>query len=260
MSQSGSIYHQSSKVLSSRNFCQLPSAIVQVAWQTLVEPFDEFHEGMEGAAQTLPCVLAILLCDRVMILSDNLDVLCTAFVPADSGNPTSCLWIGPSLLVSTSANHLFYVSIEGTLSHAASLLMGPPMVLLAAQGDRIVMAYKLKSGAAESATRAWDPMPMMLLGWAQFSSKGILPGGHSRAERSMKRLLSSYDATKIPVQILDKLASYGFSTLAAAAGTVSELDSISDTRKAILEAAAGNWTSITQIILSEYENSEYYPE
>jgi len=233
---------------------------VQVGWQTLVDPFDEFHEGMDGADQASPCLLAILLCDRVMILSDKLDVVCTAFIPADSGNPTSCLWIGASLLVSTSANHLFYVSMEGTLSHAASLMMGPPAVLLAAQGDRIILTYKSKAGAAESATRAWDPMPMMLLGWAQLSSKGILPGGHSRAERAIKRLLSSYDATKIPVEILDKLASHGFSTLAAAAATVSELDSISDIRKAILEAAAGNWAPITQKILFEYENSEYYPE
>ena len=261
VSQSGSIYHQASKALATKFSCQLPlnSSVVQVAWQSIIPPSNDFHLESPGAESALPCFLAVLLTDRVLLLSQDLDIIATSFVPSDSGSPTSCLWIGPSLLVSTSANQLFYVLFDGSTLHAASLMMGPPVVLLGATGDRIMLSYTGRTGP-EACSRAWDPMPMMLLGWALLSSKGFLPGGHERANLAMKALLSSYDATKIPILILDRIASLGFPDLSAAASGSSEIEEMSESRQAVMKAAAGEWEPVVNLVLSEYEESEYYPE
>lgn len=255
------MYNQGTKTLHSKYSHQLPlsTAIIQIAWQPLLDPQGEFNMESEGAETALPCILALLLTDRVQFLSPTLGLISTVFIPNDIGYPTSCLWIGPSLLISTSSNQLLYVGFDGNISHAASLLMGPAVSLLGATGDRILLSYKDKSGKTEVASRAWDPMPMMLIGWAILSSKDILPGGGDMARKAIMNLLASYDATKIPISILERLSALGFSDLAAAAATCSELPSVSDFQKSALKAAAGDWEPIVQQMMLQYEESEYYP-
>ena len=244
---------------------QLPqsAAVVQFAWQSLVDPAGEFHSDMPGAADAAACLLAVALSDRVVFLNDRLEHISTCLLPEDVGSAVSCLWVGPSLLVSTSNNQVMYVSIDGTSHHGCSTMMGPPVTLLAATGDAIMYVYASggNAGAAiESASRAWDPVPMMMLGWAQLAEKSILPGGTPRARKSLLSLISSYGSTKIPTGVLEALATHGFSDLSAAAATCSELPTMSDARKNMFQAAARDWDPAVSALLTEYEESEYYPD
>jgi hypothetical protein len=101
---------------------------------------------------------------------------------------------------------------------------------------------------------------MMMLGWTQLAAKSILPGGTERARKSLLSLISSYGATKIPPGVLDVLAAHGFADLAAAAATCSELPSMSDARKKVFQATSGDWDPVVRSLLTEYEESEYYPD
>lgn len=245
---------------------QLPlsAAVVQVAWQSLVDPVGEFHSDMPGADGAAACLLAITLSDRVIFLNDGLSHVSTCLLPEDVGSAVSSLWVGPSLLVSTSNNQIMYVSVDGTSHHGCSTMMGPPVTLLAATGDTVMYVYgSIGEGGGpivESASRAWDPVPMMMLGWAQLAAKSILPGGMARARRSLLSLVSSYGSTRIPTGVLEALAGHGFTDLSAAAAACSELPTMSDVRKFTFQAAAGDWDPVVRAVLTEYEESEYYPD
>lgn len=262
VSQASSIYSHNARSLRSKAAYQLPasSAVIQVAWQNLMDPVGTYHADMEGADEAIPCVLAVTMSDRVVLLSDKLELISSCLLPADAGIPVSSLWIGPSLVVSTSMDQFLYVCIDGSVVHAASAIMGPSVSLLGALGDRLLYAYRTASGAIESSYRAWDPVPMMLLGWAHLYSNCVLPGGFERAEKSLKSLLSSYGATKIPVSILDGISNLGFADIASATAACSELSDMNDAKKGILKAAAGDWQEIVAHIMSEYEESEFYPD
>lgn len=241
-----------------------PSAfVVQLAWQSLVNPNGEFHSDLPGADEAAACLLSITLSDRVIFLNDRLEHVSTCLLPGDVGGAVSSLWVGPSLLVSTSNNQIVYVSIDGTSYHACSTMMGPAVTLLAATGDKLMYVYRTSGsieGGIEPADRAWEPVPMMMVGWAQLAAKSILPGGMERARKSLLSLISSYGATKIPAGVLDVLAAHGFADLAAAAATCSELPMISDMRRKMFEAASGDWDPVVSAMLAEYEDSEYYPD
>lgn len=244
---------------------QLPVSafVVGVAWQSLVDPSGDFHEDSPGADEAAACLLAVTLSDRVLFLNERLEHVSTCLLPGDVGSAVSSLWVGPSLLVSTANNQIVYVSIDGTAQHGCSTMMGPPVTLLAATGDQIMYVYRTSGstdGPVEPGSRAWDPVPMMMLGWTQLAAKSILPGGTERARKSLLSLISSYGATKIPPGVLDVLAAHGFADLAAAAATCSELPSMSDARKKVFQATSGDWDPVVRSLLTEYEESEYYPD
>lgn len=261
VSHTGSTYHGTNSVRPKGSF-QLPSTnpVVQMAWQSLMDPNEEFHSDIDGAMTATPCILAIMMSDRVLFLNDELSLVSCSLMSEDAGNLVSCLWVGPSLLVSTSTNQIISVSLSGTFYHGSSILMGPPVALLAVTGDRLSYAYHNSAGAVDTSHRAWDPMPMMLMGWAECATSHILPGGYERAKKSLISLLSSYGATKIPICALEGLSKCGFSDLAAAAATFSELTAMSEARKNIFQAAAGEWNPIVAHLMTEYEESEFYPD
>ena len=255
----------STKAATSRATYQLPVSafVVEVAWQSLVDPSGEFHEDSAGAEEAVACLLAVTLSDRVVFLNERLEHVSTCLLPGDVGSAVSSLWVGPSLLVSTADNQIMYVSIDGTAQHGCSTMMGPPVTLLAATGDRIMYVYRTSGsteGPVEPATRAWDPVPMMILGWTELAAKSILPGGMERARKSLMSLISSYGATKIAPSVLDALAANGFADLSAAAATCSELPTMSDVRKKVFQATSGDWDPVVRVLLTEYEESEYYPD
>ena len=255
----------STKAATSKATYQLPVSafVVQVAWQSLVDPSGDFHADSPGADEAAACLVAITLSDRVVFLNDRLEHVSTCLLPGDVGSAVSSLWVGPSLLVSTSDNQIMYMSIDGTAHHACSTMMGPPVKLLAATGDRIMYVYRTSGsadGPVEPATRAWDPVPMMMLGWTQLAAISILPEGMQRARKSLLSLISSYGATRIPPGVLDILAFHGFADLSAAAATCSELPMMSDMRKKVFQATSGDWDPVVRALLTEYEESEYYPD
>ena len=263
-SQVGSVYQHNAKSVKAKLAYQLPShsAVIQVAWQSLLDPEGDFHSGMEGSDTAVACIVAVLLSDRVIVLSDTLEQIFSALMPEDAGSPVSFLWVGPSLLVSTSSNQIIYINMDGTVNHGCSTLMAPPLKLLAATADRLVYAYNIgtSNGVVEASHRSWDPVPMMLLGWAHLYAASILPGGYARANQSLKSLLSSYGATRIPVSILEGLTKLGFAELSAAAARCSELSSMTENRRGIFQAAAGDWDPIVTHLLTEYEESEFFPD
>lgn len=262
VSQASSMYSHNTRSLRSKAAYQLPaaSAVIQVAWQNLMDPAGTYHSDMQGADEAIPCVLAVTMSDRVLFLSDKLELISSCLLPADAGIPVSSLWIGPSLVVSTSMDQFLYAGIDGSVVHAASAMMGPSVSILGALGDRLLYAYRNPSGAIESSYRAWDPVPMMLLGWAHLYSKSILPGSFERAEKSLKSLLSSYGATKIPISILDGVSNLGFADIVSAAASCSELPEMNDAKRGIFKAAAGDWEGIVAHTMLEYEESEFYPD
>ena len=243
---------------------RLSEAVVQISWQTLINPADDFHIGCEGANTALPCVAAVVTTERILIIDDRLQIVAAANFAGDMGIPVSSLWVGPALLVTTSANQVMHIRFDGQIDHVASLLSGPPMVLLAALADRLVVAARgagpgILAGKTEVATRAFAVLPAMLVGWAGAVAKGWLPGGTERARKEMKILLASYDASQLPVAVLDVMASSGFADVAAAAAARSELPAVTPARKAALAAAAGDWTAVLQLVANELENSEWHP-
>lgn len=261
VSQGSSMYHNATASRPKASY-QLPqaSAVIQLSWQSLMDPNEEFHSEMDGASTAAPCLLAVLLSDRVLFLNDKLDVVSSCLTPEDAGNVVSGLWIGPSLLVSTSTNQLIYVTFDGKINHGCSAMMGPPLSLLSATSDRIFYSYINSAGGIEASHRAWDPVPMMLLGWAEASFNQILPGGYNRSKKALISLLSSYGATKIPLCSLEGMSKCGFPDLAAAAASCSELTSMSEARKCIFQASAGDWDPIVTLLITEYEESEFYPD
>ena len=76
----------------------------------------------------------------------------------------------------------------------------------------------------------------------------------------MKILLSSYDASQLPVFVLDAMATAGFADVAAAAAARSELLAVTPARKAVLAAAAGDWSAVVDLVEAELETSEWAPE
>lgn len=262
VSQGGSMYHHNTGTSGVKASYQLPltSAVVQLAWQTLMDPTEEFHSEMDGASTATPCILAVLLSDRVLFLNEKLDAISSCLMPEDAGNLVSGLWIGPSLLVSTSTNQMIYISLNGNIYHGCSAMMGPPSTLLASTADSIYYAYANSAGGTEASQRAWDPVPMMLLGWSEASFLDILPGGQERAKKALVSLLSSYGATKIPLCTLEMMSKCGFSDLASSAANCSELTTMTEARKCIFQAAAGDWDPIVTHLITEYEDSEFYPD
>lgn len=263
-----SSYHGAqSRSLASKHSLQLhPSeTIIQVAWQTLVDPSAGFHAGEDGADTALPCVAAIVTSERVLLANHRLELLLSVLFAGDVGAPVSALWLGPALLVSTSGNQVMHVRWDGRVDHVASLLSGPPVALLAALADRLVVVSRgkgpgLMSGRAEGASRGFAVLPPMLLGWAGVAAQGWLPGGAGRARKEMRTLLASYDASKLPVAVLDALAVGGFADVAAAAAARSELSSVTPARRAALAAAAGDWKPVVQLVESELAGSEWHPQ
>lgn len=261
VSQGGSMYHNANSTGVKASY-QLPAAgiVVQLSWQSFMDPTEEFHSDMEGASTVSPCILAILLSDRVLFLNDKLEAISSCLMPEDAGNLVSGLWIGPSLLVSTSTNQMIYISLDGKIYHGCSAMMGPPVTLLASTADRLYYVYANLAGGIEASHRSWDPIPMMLLGWAEAAFLNILPGGRERANKALVSLLSSYGATKIPLCSLEILSKYGFSDLAASAANCSDLTSMTEARKCIFYAAAGDWDPIVNHLITEYEESEFFPD
>lgn len=259
-------YGAQARTLASKQSLQLrPSeALIQVAWQTLMNPAAGFHAGCPGAATARPCAAAVLTSERVLVVDDKLRVLATAPFPSDVGIPVSCLWLGPALLVSTSTNQVFCMQWEGGIAHMASLLSGPPVTLVGALADRLIVAARgdgpgLLAGRAEVATRGFAVLPPMLVAWSSLGARGILPGGMERARREMRTLLASYDATQVPVAVLDAMAAAGFADVAAAAAARSELPAVTPERKAALAAAAGDWTPLMDLVVAELEASDTFP-
>jgi hypothetical protein len=243
---------------------RLSEAVVSITWQTLTDPTENFHLGCEGASIALPCVAAVVTTERVLLIDDRLRILASSNFAGDMGIPMSSLWVGPALLVTTSANQVMHVRWDGQVDLVASLLSGHPMVLLAALADRLVLAARgdgpgILAGKTEVATRAFAVLPAMLVGWAGAVAKGWLPGGSARARKAMKTLLASYDASQLPVKVLDVMASSGFADVAAAAAARSELVAVTPARKAALAAAAGDWTAVLLLVANELENSEWHP-
>jgi len=240
-------------------------AVIQVTWQTLMDPTEEFHAGDQGAETALPCVAAVVTTERVLLVDDRLRILAASNFAGDMGIPISSLWVGPALLVTTSANQVMHVRWDGQIDHVASLLSGHPVVLVGALADRLVLAARgagpgILAGNTEVATRAFAVLPPMLVGWAGAVAKGWLPGGMTRARKEMKILLASYDASQLPVSVLDAMVSSGFADVAAAAAARSELAAVTPARKAALAAAAGDWSAVLQLVSNELENSEWHPE
>ena len=131
--------------------------------------------------------------------------------------------------------------------------------------DRLVLAARgegpgLLAGKTETATRGFSVLAPMLVGWAGAAARGVLPGGSTRARREMKILLSSYDASQLPVFVLDAMATAGFADVAAAAAARSELLAVTPARKAVLAAAAGDWSAVVDLVEAELETSEWAPE
>jgi hypothetical protein len=243
---------------------RLSEAVIHITWQTLLDPTEDFHVGCPGADTALPCVAAVITTERVLLIDDRLRILAASNFAGDMGIPISSLWVGPALLVTTSANQVMHVRWDGQIDHVASLLSGHPVVLVAALADRLVLAARgagpgIMAGKTEVATRAFAVLPPMLVGWAGAVAKGWLPGGTARARKEMKTLLASYDASQLPVAVLDVMASSGFADVAAAAAARSELVAVTPARKAALAAAAGDWTAVLQLVANELENSEWHP-
>jgi hypothetical protein len=239
-------------------------AVIHVTWQTLLDPTEDFHTGCEGVETALPCLAAVVTTERVILVDDRLRILTASNFAGDMGIPISCLWVGPALLVTTSANQVMHIRCNGQIDHVASLLSGHPVVLLAALADRLVLAARgagpgIMAGKTEVASRAFAVLPSMLVGWAGVVAQGWLPGGTVRARKEMKTLLASYDASQLPVAVLDVMASSGFADVAAAAAARSELVAVTPARKAALAAAAGDWTAVVQLVANELENSECHP-
>lgn len=244
---------------------RLSEAVIQVTWQTLMDPTEDFHVGVPGAEAALPCVAAVVTTERVLLVDDRLRILAASNFAGDMGIPISSLWVGPALLVTTSVNQVMHVRWDGQMDHVASLLSGHPVVLMAALADRLVLAARgagpgILAGKTEVATRAFAVLPPMLVGWAGVVAKGWLPAGMMRARQEMKTLLASYDASQLPVSVLDMMASSGFADVAAAAAARSELADVTPARKAALAAAAGDWTAALQLVSNEVENSEWHPQ
>lgn len=236
--------------------------VIQVSWQTLLDANDDFHAGSEGAEDVLPCVAAVLTSERVIIVDPQLQIITTVNFPGDAGVPTSCLWAGLGLLVSTSANQVFMAGWDGSPMHMASLLSGPPITILGVLADRLILAMRgegpgLLAGRTETATRGFSVLPVLLLGWAGVASLGILPGGAPRARREMRALLASYDASQLSLAALNALAESGFPKVAAAAASSSELSEVTPARRAAFAAASGDWEPAIELIERELES---YPE
>ena len=244
----------------------LPSeAVIQIAWQPLVDPTEEYNTDSPGADTAIPCAAAILTSARVLVVDDRLQVLVAVPLAGDVGIPTSALWVGPALLVTTSTNQVLHVRWDGKSDHAASLLSGLPSVLVAALADRLVLATRgeaaggLLSGKTEVATRGFAVLSVMLIGWATLAARGLLPGGGGRARHAMRILLASYDASQVAVEVLNTVAACGFADVAAAAAVRSELSEVNAAQKAAFAAAAGDWDPVLELIASELESSEWYP-
>ena len=154
-SGSSSYPQQSARALPVRHTLALRpgEALVQVAWQPLVDPGGGFHAGSEGAASAAAAAAAVLTSERVVVVSERLEVLASASVPPDMGVPASCLWLGPALLVTTSGGQLLQLAWDGALLHAAALLGGPPS-LLGALADRVLLAARAPGSGEGVGVRA----------------------------------------------------------------------------------------------------------
>lgn len=234
--------------------------VIQVSWQHLIDhgDLDTYHAGCIGASTACPCVAAVLTTQRILLVSHTLTLLAAATFPSDAGCPTSCMWVGPALLVTTSTNQVFHAGWNGDLSHVTSLLQGPPATLVAALADRLVVAARgngsgLLPGRAEAASRGFEVLPCMLAAWVGLATRGILPGGNARARRALRALIASYDASQLPVAILEAMARAGFVDVASAVAARSELSTLTPERKACFAAAAGDWNGILELMMDELD-------
>lgn len=143
VSPSAVTYSNKSRVLPTRASLALRpgEAVVQVAWQPLVPADGSFHSGCEGAGSVAAAAAAVLTSQRLLVVSERLAVLASAAIPPDMGLPVSCLWLGPALLVSTSAGQVVQACWDGKLVHLCSLLGGGSSpALLGALADRLLIA------------------------------------------------------------------------------------------------------------------------
>ena len=265
------------KVLQARSSIQLFSteAVVQMAWQRLADPSQEFNTSTPGADNAAASALAILTTERVIILSERLAVLATGPLPGDAGPPVSCLWVGPALLVSTAGGQVLHVGWDGRVHHACSLLsVTSPVTLTGALADRLLLASTINlapGGAgsmvglgsgqwrAEVSSRAFSPLLPMVEAWTSLAPRGWLPGGRVRLGRELRTLVGSYDASQLPVQLLEQIATAGFPEIAAAVARNSESLTVTPAHIAAFEAATGEWDVLINVIVKEWEDSVWYP-
>jgi len=266
------------KVLQARSSIQLFSteAVVQMAWQRLTDPSQEFNTSTPGAGNAAASALAILTTERVIILSERLAVLATGPLPGDAGPPVSCLWVGPALLVSTAGGQVLHVGWDGRVHHACSLLSGvaSPVTLTGALADRLLLASTINlapGGAgsmvglgsgqwrAEVSSRAFSPLLPMVEAWTSLAPRGWLPGGRVRIGRELRTLVGSYDASQLPVQLLEQIATAGFPEIAAAVARNSESITVTPAHVAAFEAATGEWDVLINVIVKEWEDSVWFP-
>ena len=89
---------------------------LQVAWQSLVEESGEGSVMDDSGAGKASLVGAVLTPNRAMLVSLALLPLASATAAAAGAPFTSCLWLGPALLLST-ASHQVQQSLPQGLCH-----------------------------------------------------------------------------------------------------------------------------------------------
>ena len=267
VSATATSYAGQARVLAARHSLALRpgEAVLQVAWQGLNEAGSGFHSGSVGAATAAAAAAAVLTNERLLLLSERLAVLAAVALPPELGPPVGCLWVGPALLVSTAGGQVVQVCWDGKLEHLAALLAPPGgggAALLGALADRLLLCTRggPDGDRAEVAGRGAGLLQPMLLGWASLAGRRLLPGGAERVRQELRALVGSYDASGLGPVTLERLAGAGFPDVAAALAARSDSPAITPGHRAVLRAAAGDWSQLVGLALRQWEDSTWHPK
>ncbi|KAK2079281.1 hypothetical protein QBZ16_002972 [Prototheca wickerhamii] len=189
---------------------------------------DQQKTVIRADPRLVACVGAVLTTRRVLFVSERLVPIVSARLPSDAGVPVSSLWLGPLLLLTTSAGQLLSARWDGSVGHVATLLDGPGAGL---------------GGPGRAA--------------------GALPGGRRRVAAALRALAASYDLTRLPAALLRQAAATGTGRLAsalaarseagAAPGSATSALTTNALRSAVFAAEAGDWSPLVELMLTEWQ-------
>ncbi|KAK9806672.1 hypothetical protein WJX73_006627 [Symbiochloris irregularis] len=203
--------------------------VVQVAWQSLVEASEGSVMDDSGSGKA-SLVGAVITPQRALLVSVTLMPLAVAAAPAGGSQFTSCLWIGPALLLTTTSFQVLQMSWNGSLLRA------------------------------EVSQRHLPLLGPLLTGWAGLAASNILPGGLWRARQEMGRLLRSYDCSSVDEHLLRTLARAGCADVAAMLASNENAIQVEPRLKAAVSAASGKWHDVVASATAQHQASIFFPK
>ncbi len=136
--------------------------VLQVCWQ----PLGPQAPGSLAHPQGTPdhaCLGAVVTSERIVVVDGDLRLLASNSPHDKHVQVLSCVWAGPALFFSTSAEEVYQFSWGGSPVRCFALSNGAPCTLAGALVDRLLVATRV-GGVTEVMLRYFDIGPVMV-GW-----------------------------------------------------------------------------------------------